>query len=93
MNTGGSWTVPPSIAVNQMNAAYTGWNHLMTMEELRCGSKLHGLLIIDSQVIEVKCNSRFCGASRDVVVLHRFAITTGELIETRTFRDPQRGTR
>lgn len=56
--------------------------------DLRCENKLHGHL--DDSVIEVKCNSRFCGAGGGVVVLHRFDATNGTLIETLTFRDTSR---
>lgn len=56
--------------------------------DLRCGAKLHGTL--DDGIIEVKCNSRFCGAETGVVVLHRFDAITGELVETRQFNDPGR---
>lgn len=56
--------------------------------DLRCGNKMHGNL--DDGVIEVKCDSRFCGAGKGVVVLHRFDATNGKLIETLTFRETQR---
>jgi hypothetical protein len=55
--------------------------------DLRCESKKHGELP-EPGVIEVKCDSRFCGAQRGVVVLHRFDALTGELLETKRFRDP-----
>jgi hypothetical protein len=55
---------------------------------LRCQSKKHAELISD-HVIEVKCSSRFCGARRGVVVLHRFNLTTGEMT-TRKFSEPPR---
>lgn len=57
--------------------------------ELRCTAKLHGLVIRDG-IIEVKCDSRFCGAGKGVTVLHRFDVTTGKLVETATFKDPGR---
>jgi hypothetical protein len=56
--------------------------------ELRCKSKKHAEL--DDSVIEVKCDSRFCGARAGVVVLHRFDASTGELKETLQFKDPAR---
>ena len=59
------------------------------MTDLRCGSnKLHGIL--NDGVIEIKCSSRFCGAGRDVAVIHRFSSRTGELIATRRFKDPRK---
>jgi hypothetical protein len=54
---------------------------------LRCPSRLHGL--VEDGRLEVKCRSKHCGASADVIVLHYFDIFTGELIETRKFREPQ----
>lgn len=56
---------------------------------LRCDNKKHADRISD-HVIEVKCNSRFCGAERGVVVLHRFDLASGEMT-TRKFTDPQKG--
>ena len=56
--------------------------------ELRCPSKKHGE-IVDS-LVETKCSSRFCGAAAGVVVIHRFDATTGELVDTRRFKDPTR---
>lgn len=53
---------------------------------LRCKSKKHGELIGD-HVVEVKCSSRFCGARRGVVVLHRFNLLNLEMT-TRVFSDP-----
>lgn len=54
--------------------------------ELRCEHKKFGELTEDGY-IEVKCSSRFCGPL-GVVVIHRFDPLTGELIETKRFRDP-----
>ena len=55
--------------------------------ELRCPSKLHGILL-EGGVIEVKCDSKFCGHEPGVVVLHRFNAQTGELMETLNFKNP-----
>lgn len=54
--------------------------------DLRCPAKKHGELV--DAVVEVKCSSRFCGAGPGVVVIHRFDVTTGELVETHQFKDP-----
>lgn len=59
------------------------------MHELRCQGKLHGIAI-EPGIIEVKCNSKFCGAKPGIVVLHRFDSMTGILLETDAFRDPSR---
>jgi hypothetical protein len=56
--------------------------------DLRCPSKKHGE--VADLIIEVKCSSRFCGASRGVVVIHRFNAQTGEPVETLRFKDPIR---
>jgi len=63
--------------------------------QLRCEAKLHGELVDleDSQrVLEVKCSSRFCGHAPGTVVLHRFDVATGELVDTVQFKDPGRNT-
>ena len=59
--------------------------------ELRCPHKLHGMLL-EGGVLEVKCDSKFCGHASGVVVLHRFDVNTGELLETKTFKNPEFGT-
>jgi len=53
--------------------------------ELRCESKKHGELIEPGQTIEIKCDSRFCGARPGVIVLHKFDVTSGELVGTNRF--------
>jgi len=55
--------------------------------ELRCSSKKHGVMLSDS-LFEVKCDSRFCGARRGVVVLHRIDIKSGEMISTVKYKNP-----
>lgn len=54
--------------------------------EMRCEHKLHGVVIADG-LVEVKCKSALCGAEPGVVVLHRFDAMTGELVETKKFKD------
>lgn len=56
------------------------------MTDLRCDSKLHGVLV-DGR-FEVKCSSRFCGADSDTTVLHYFDPLTGELVDTKRFKEP-----
>jgi hypothetical protein len=60
------------------------------MKDLRCDGTLHAKLDLEALTIEVKCGRRRCGASRDVVVLHTFSVTTGELVGTRMFANPPR---
>jgi hypothetical protein len=54
--------------------------------DLRCDGKLHGR--VEDTVFEVTCKSRFCGWKPGVVVLHRFSVVSGELINTRLFKNP-----
>jgi hypothetical protein len=55
----------------------------------RCKGKTHGR-IIRPGIWEVKCDSRVCGAVPGTVVLHEFSMETGELVETKKYRDPVR---
>lgn len=59
--------------------------------ELRCKGKLHGIVVVDDAntdaVVEFKCRSRWCGAGKNRVVLHRFNVSTGNY-KTRRFSDP-----
>lgn len=54
--------------------------------ELRCDKRLHGVL--EEGVLEISCRSKFCGHRDGVVVIHKFDTVTGELIETKFYRDP-----
>lgn len=54
--------------------------------ELRCSSKLHGIMV-GEDVLEVSCNSRFCGYRKGVAIRHRISIRTGELLETLKFSE------
>lgn len=56
--------------------------------ELRCDSKKHGEL--HDGLIEVKCDSRFCGAGPGTVVLHQFDARTGDLVKTVQYKNPNR---
>jgi hypothetical protein len=59
--------------------------------ELRCDSGiLFGIIDEEAQTIEFKCRSTRCGAGPGVVVLHRFSLRTGELIDTKRFRNPRK---
>lgn len=48
----------------------------------------HAVLLVEEGVVEVKCDRSHCGAGRGRVVLHRFDVRTGELLETLRFMDP-----
>jgi hypothetical protein len=62
------------------------------MIDLHCGNKLHGRLLEDG-LLEINCDSRFCGKEPGIVVLHRFKPETGELVETLKYKAPQHPTR
>jgi hypothetical protein len=38
-------------------------------------------------IVELKCNSRFCGARSGVVVLHQFSTGDGVLVDTKKYKD------
>ena len=40
-----------------------------------------------SGLLEIKCDSRFCGAKPGIVVLHRFDLATGDVVETQRYRE------
>lgn len=59
------------------------------MLELRCPSKKHGVAL-DDHTVEVKCDSRFCGAGAGVIVLHVFDLSKPEseqLVDTKRYRE------
>lgn len=56
--------------------------------ELRCGSRMHGIVDVDAGFVEVRCKSALCGHASGVVVIHRFSLADGQLIESRKFQDP-----
>lgn len=53
---------------------------------MRCDHALHGIINSDG-LLEVKCRSSFCGRKKGVVVIHRFDPLTGELVETKRYKD------
>ena len=57
--------------------------------DLRCTSKKHAVIPEDG-LVEIKCDSRFCGAKQGNIVLHTFDAHTGELIKTSEYRNPDR---
>lgn len=54
--------------------------------DLRCPNGIK-FAQLEPGVIEVKCRSDRCGAGPGVVVIHRFSTATGELVDTKRFRD------
>lgn len=60
--------------------------------DLRCESKKHAEILEEPApqgTLEIKCDSRFCGAGPRQVVLHRFDLETGLMVDTRRFKNPQ----
>jgi hypothetical protein len=53
--------------------------------ELRCRHKLHG--VVNDGLLEFKCGSSFCGAGSGVVVIHQFDPITGQLVNTKRYKD------
>lgn len=57
--------------------------------QLRCKGDLFGIISDDHTTIEVKCHRKGCGYQRGVVVLHTISLDTGEVVETKRFREPR----
>jgi hypothetical protein len=57
--------------------------------DLRCDNGiLHGVILPEEGLLEVKCRSRRCGHGDGAVVFHRFDLQTGNLKGTLQFKDP-----
>ena len=54
--------------------------------EIRCENGIKFGEVHDG-ILEVKCRSSRCGHRPGVVVLHRISLETGELLNTKRFRD------
>lgn len=63
--------------------------------QLRCKSKLQGILKTlpsGTKVLEVRCKDKWCSErGSGIVVLHYFSVETGELVDTKKYRDPNVG--
>lgn len=55
--------------------------------DVRCRHKKHGE-IHEGTILEIRCQSRFCGAGNGVVVIHRWSLPSGERLNDKQFRDP-----
>lgn len=53
--------------------------------ELRCPTKLHAVVVAPG-VVEIACRSNRCGWTAGKVVLHRFDVETGQLLDTREYK-------
>lgn len=61
------------------------------MPDLTCGNRSRfGILDTEKGFIEFKCDRPRCGASPAIVVLHRFSLTDGQLMETLRFQKPKK---
>ncbi len=58
--------------------------------ELRCEGNLYGILSDDHKTIEVRCKRSRCGAAPGVVVLHTISLSSGEVTDTKRFREPRK---
>lgn len=56
--------------------------------DLRCDYIKHAELP-EPGVIEFKCRSSRCGAGKGIVVLHKFDAVTGELLDTKRYKEPK----
>lgn len=56
--------------------------------EFRCENGIKFGETTEPDTIEVKCRSSYCGHAPGIVVLHRFRVSTGELIGTERFAEP-----
>lgn len=55
--------------------------------ELRCSEgKLFGIVV--DGVLEVSCQSKFCRTQLGTMVIHRFDLATGNMLEDRRYRRP-----
>lgn len=59
------------------------------MHDIRCPHKKHGAML-DEYHLEVKCDSRYCGAGNGTTVLHTFDVRTGEMISTHKYNQPMK---
>lgn len=60
--------------------------------DVRCqAGKLHAVL--GDGWIEIRCHNKWCGHRPGTVVIHRFDVTTGELIQTKKYAQPKEETR
>jgi hypothetical protein len=58
--------------------------------ELRCPANvLFGIISDDANgMLEVKCRGKWCGHKSGVVVLHKFDLSNGKIVENQKYRDP-----
>lgn len=59
--------------------------------ELRCPANVLFGIVSDgaSGTIEVACKGKWCGKRPGVAVRHRFDLSTGKIVDTSRFQDPE----
>lgn len=57
------------------------------MQDLRCSGR-QLLAKLGEGFIEFSCKNVRCGKEPGVVVIHRFLLPSGELVNTRLYKDP-----
>lgn len=55
--------------------------------QLRCRSSIHG--IVKNGLLEVKCKHWYCTRG-NAITFHYFDLETGELVETKQYKDPNK---
>lgn len=59
-------------------------------KRLRCDGTLHGIISDDATgTLERSCHHIRCGYRKGLVILHTFDLTTGQIIQTKRFREPR----
>lgn len=58
--------------------------------ELRCPArkKLFAVIDPDDNTIEVRCRNKVCGYGPGMVIIHKFDLSTGVVVGTHVFREP-----
>lgn len=59
-------------------------------KEVRCRSRILGIVTENGSLLEIKCSSKLCGAAKGVVVFHYIELSTMNVVETKRFKDPSK---
>jgi hypothetical protein len=57
------------------------------MIELRCEGNLYGIYDPETHTIETRCKRRKHGAIPGIIVLHKISLATGEVVDTKKYKD------
>lgn len=59
-------------------------------KQLRCDGTLHGIVSDDATgTLERPCKHYRCGYVKGIIILHTFSLDTGQVVQTKRFREPQ----